>query len=734
MKVVALVSGGKDSCYAMMRCIDYGHEIVALANLMPMDDSVDELDSYMYQTVGHQIVASYAECMGLPLFRRRISGSTRHSHLSYTMTPGDEVEDMFVLLSEVKQKFPSINAVSSGAIASDYQRLRVESVCSRLGLVSLAYLWKRDQTLLLEEMIQKGIVAIIIKVAAMGLVPAKHLGRELVDLQSHLLQMKEFCGINVCGEGGEYETLTLDCPLFTNARIVLDKFQVLLHSPDSIAPVGILHPTAFHLEHKQETSSLNSASGNIYVDSDKMGCVHEAEGSSRDSCVVRSHSLHSTRENYSYEHLKLCISTTKRDMFSLSCWIGGTSEGLQEDLTAVLWRIESQLRTEGFDWVDVLYIHLYISDMKYFALANEVYVRFITEMKCSLGVPSRSTIELPLKHVGYGHAYVEVLVANDRSKRVLHVQSISCWAPSCIGPYSQATLHKEVLYMAGQLGLDAPTMILCPGGLTAELVQALENCEAVANSFNSCVTSSILIVIYCSVSLQSSERYKIQEMMANFFKQKVSDTRNARVPSTLDPIFLYVLAPDLPKGALVELKPVLHIPDNSAESLETNKLHPTCDKTPCHWGFDCSKWHASCCQKYIVPGKICAVLVSVTKDVAAEMCGQAVQNPEDFQVNGCMKDTKTIMKLCIHLLDKILVENNFSWEDLKNLRIYFTSDLSSTADVLSLTVSEALNDFGEVTKRIQMVEPIFNLIPVLGSGRSSSMADLITCELFASKL
>lgn len=27
MKVVALVSGGKDSCYAMMKCIHYGHEV-----------------------------------------------------------------------------------------------------------------------------------------------------------------------------------------------------------------------------------------------------------------------------------------------------------------------------------------------------------------------------------------------------------------------------------------------------------------------------------------------------------------------------------------------------------------------------------------------------------------------------------------------------------------------------------------------------------------------------------
>lgn len=60
---------------------------------------------------------------------------------------------MFILLKEVKQQIPSVTAVSSGAIASDYQRLRVESVCSRLGLISLAYLWKEDQSLLLQEMV-----------------------------------------------------------------------------------------------------------------------------------------------------------------------------------------------------------------------------------------------------------------------------------------------------------------------------------------------------------------------------------------------------------------------------------------------------------------------------------------------------------------------------------------------------------------------------------------------------
>lgn len=77
----------------------------------------------------------------------------RDQKLNYRTTPGDEVEDMFILLDEVKRQIPSISAVSSGAIASDYQRLRVESVCSRLGLVSLSYLWRQDQSVLLQEMV-----------------------------------------------------------------------------------------------------------------------------------------------------------------------------------------------------------------------------------------------------------------------------------------------------------------------------------------------------------------------------------------------------------------------------------------------------------------------------------------------------------------------------------------------------------------------------------------------------
>ena|SRR5690554_4223300 len=93
--VVALMSGGKDSTYSMLECVDQGHDIVALANLAPSDraagqtvhlvigawfcrtliccsPTADETDSYMFQTIGHDVIENIARCMDLPLFRRSI--------------------------------------------------------------------------------------------------------------------------------------------------------------------------------------------------------------------------------------------------------------------------------------------------------------------------------------------------------------------------------------------------------------------------------------------------------------------------------------------------------------------------------------------------------------------------------------------------------------------------------------------------------------------------------------
>lgn len=146
---------------------------------------------------------------------RAIKGTPKDKTLDYTEASHeeDEVEDLFELVKEVLEKHPDIGGVSSGAIASTYQKNRVEHICQRLGLVSLAYLWGRDQQELLHEMVETGMNSVLIKVASYGLGKA-HLGKSLAEMEGELFELSEKHGVYCCGEGGEFESLTLDCPIY----------------------------------------------------------------------------------------------------------------------------------------------------------------------------------------------------------------------------------------------------------------------------------------------------------------------------------------------------------------------------------------------------------------------------------------------------------------------------------------------------------------------------------------
>lgn len=102
MKFAALLSGGKDSCYNIMKCVQHGHELMCLANLCPPPEFLGEdMDSFMYQTAGHQVLGAFSECLGVPLVRRAIRGRPVSQHLNYAVTTDDEVEDLFLLLKDV---------------------------------------------------------------------------------------------------------------------------------------------------------------------------------------------------------------------------------------------------------------------------------------------------------------------------------------------------------------------------------------------------------------------------------------------------------------------------------------------------------------------------------------------------------------------------------------------------------------------------------------------------------
>ena len=122
----------------------------------------------MFQTIGWNNIQLLADAMALPLIVGETDMVAKEEGKNYLPSAGDEVEDLYMLLEKVKTEI-GVDAVCVGAILSDYQRVRVESVCLRLCLTPLAFLWRRDQAELLQEMVDTGMESILIKVTSRSL-------------------------------------------------------------------------------------------------------------------------------------------------------------------------------------------------------------------------------------------------------------------------------------------------------------------------------------------------------------------------------------------------------------------------------------------------------------------------------------------------------------------------------------------------------------------------------------
>lgn len=68
----------------------------------------------------------------------------------------------------------------------------------------------------------------------------------------------------------------------------------------------------------------------------------------------------------------------------------------------------------------------------------------------------------------------------------------------------------------------------------------------------------------------------------------------------------------------------------------------------------------------MISGKICAIILSITSELAAMICSDSL--PADYVNNGQHSLPKAhvekLSKFCIYLLDKVITENNFAWEDI----------------------------------------------------------------------
>ncbi len=190
--MACLFSGGKDSTYAAHLMEQAGHDVVVLVTVVPEDPH-----SWVFHTLNLEHLPEMAEAMAKDLIAVPSSGEE-----------GADLEALERALSGL-----NVEGVVTGAIASDYQWDRINGVCQKLGLKVFSPLWRKDQLTILNDMLQAGMRAMIVGVYSDGL-GQEWLGRTLdrgaVDELSALAKKK---GLNVSGEGGEYETLVLDSPM-----------------------------------------------------------------------------------------------------------------------------------------------------------------------------------------------------------------------------------------------------------------------------------------------------------------------------------------------------------------------------------------------------------------------------------------------------------------------------------------------------------------------------------------
>ena len=197
MKLAALFTGGKDSTYAIYLAQKEDHKISCLITIQS-----ENPDSYMFHTPAIEVTELQAEAMELP----HIIGSTEGEK-------EDELEDLELTIKIAKEKF-GFDGIITGALASVYQATRVQKICSKLNLWCFNPIWLKNEENYMQELIANNFEIIMTSVAADGL-SKEWLNKVITkeDLQK-IKELNKKIGLSFCGEGGEFESLVINCPLF----------------------------------------------------------------------------------------------------------------------------------------------------------------------------------------------------------------------------------------------------------------------------------------------------------------------------------------------------------------------------------------------------------------------------------------------------------------------------------------------------------------------------------------
>jgi len=208
LRLGVLFSGGKDSTYSAYIMQRQNYELACLITMRSANK-----ESFMFQSAGVEMAELQAEAMGLPLVVGKTKGEKEK-----------ELMDLEKTIKTAKERY-KLEGIVSGALFSTYQRDRIEKICDKLGLKIFAPLWHKPQEEEMRELLANGFTFVLSAVAAEGL-DKSWLNRVIMlDDVKVLQKLHEKNKIGIAGEGGEFESIVLDCPLFKR-RIIIEEMEM----------------------------------------------------------------------------------------------------------------------------------------------------------------------------------------------------------------------------------------------------------------------------------------------------------------------------------------------------------------------------------------------------------------------------------------------------------------------------------------------------------------------------
>ena len=197
MKLGVLFSGGKDSTYAAFVAKKYNHKLACLISIWSKNE-----ESFMFHTPAIEITKKQAGLMKIPIIIQKTIGKKEI-----------ELRDLEKAIKQAIKKY-KIEGIVTGAVESVYQASRIQKICNELGIECFNPLWQKNQIELLEELVKNKFEIILSGVFAYPF-DKNRVGRKIdLDFIKELKKLQEKYKINPAGEGGEFESLVINCPLF----------------------------------------------------------------------------------------------------------------------------------------------------------------------------------------------------------------------------------------------------------------------------------------------------------------------------------------------------------------------------------------------------------------------------------------------------------------------------------------------------------------------------------------